>query len=72
MYLVSYVLFLSYTNPIYYSQSKSKKKEEVSDEIVEEKTVGTHATVKDVIGRTGSRGGVIQVSVYILHVQFSI
>ena len=47
------------------SQSKAKKKEEVSDEIVEEKSVGTLATVKDVLGRTGSRGGVIQVSSFV-------
>lgn len=46
--------------------TRSKKKEEVLDDVREEKAVGTIATVKDVLGRTGSRGGVIQVSKYIM------
>ncbi len=43
------------------SKAKGKKSDETVEEVVEEQAVGTIAVVKEVVGRTGSRGGVTQV-----------
>jgi hypothetical protein len=52
-----------------YLQSKKANKEEVSETVMEEKSAGTLAAVKEVLGRTGSRGGIVQVRSILLYGQ---
>ncbi len=42
-------------------QKKSKKDEDATEDVLDEKTEGTLARVIKVMGKTGSRGGVTQV-----------